>query len=324
MKVNHSYLINALHIDGVSDMSSPQALASQILDYLYTEAGYRSFLALVSSLGKSVPSFVIPSAEKSRTKEPGPEGIEEDYFATLMRKLTDFRDWQIIDLFDLFDRYGDGVIRTRDLFVLIALIISADARRSTLVFYLHRKELFEILSRRTVPADVDGDDSDLLDEEGGDDDGNTDNLSPGIERRSKNVSSGGSGGDSSSENRSRSRSGTDGRNASVTSAAGGIEGSSNRSVSSSTAMMTFAQFCGVATPVGVQPSRLISILEKFGVHEAGMFSYQDYLVYGYWVLSHVDAQDDDAAPAGTDDHSQQQQQSQVGGDSQSSRFCVVM
>jgi len=88
--------------------------------------------------------------------------------------------------------------------------------------------------------------------------------------------------------------------------------------------MSFAQFCGVAIPVGVTASRLIAILEKFGVHESGMFSYQDYLVYGYWVLSHVDAQDDDTAPAGGDEAQQQQQQAQVGGDAQSSRFCTVM
>jgi len=74
--------------------------------------------------------------------------------------------------------------------------------------------------------------------------------------------------------------------------------------------------------VGVPPSRLIAILEKFGVHEGGMFSYQDYLVYGYWVLSHVDAQDDDGAPAGSEE--QQQQQAQAGGDAQTSRFCIVM
>jgi len=37
MKVNHSYLISALHMDGISDMSSTQAVASLILDFLYTE-----------------------------------------------------------------------------------------------------------------------------------------------------------------------------------------------------------------------------------------------------------------------------------------------
>jgi len=319
MKVNHSYLVNVLHIDGVSGVTNTQALASQILDYLYTEPGYRAFLALVASLGKSMPSFVIPSAEKSKTKEPGPQGIEEDYFANLMRKLTDFRDWQIIDLFDLFDRYGDGIIRTRDLFVLIALIVSADARRSTLVFYLHRKELFEILSRRTVPPELDDDDSDLLDDDGGADsaEGDMDNLSSDAQRRAarKNAASA----ESSSENRSRSRSG-----AAVRSDVSSDGDGSSRAGASTAPMITFAQFCGVATPVGVQPSRLITILEKFGVHEGGMFSYQDYLVYGYWVLSHVDAQDDDTAPSGSDEHSQQQQQSQVGGDAQSSRFCVVM
>jgi len=315
MKVNHSYLISALHIDGITDMSSSQAVASLILDYLYTEAGYRAFLALIASLCK-VPSYVISS---SKSKDPGPEGVEEDFFATLMRRLTDFRDWQIIDLFDLFDRFGDGLIRTRDLFVLVALLVSADARRSTLVFYLHRKELFEILSRRTVPPEIDGDDSDLYDDSGEEstEDG-VKNLSRDMERKSRRKSV--SGKDASPENRSRSRS-----NASL----GGDDESQrddgpSPSSSSSQPLMTFAQFCGVATPVGVPPSRSIAILEKFGVHEGGQFSYSDYLVYGYWVLSHVDAQDDDTAPSAGDDHHQQQQQSQVGGDSQASRFCVVM
>jgi len=314
MKVNHSYLISALHIDGVSDVSSPQTVASLILDYLYTEPGYRAFLGLVTSLNKLVPSFVVPSAEKSKSKEQGVDGIEEDCFATLMRKFTDLRDWQIIDLFDLFDCNGDGLIHTRDLFVLIALIVSADARRSTLVFYLHRKELFEILSRRTVPSDLDGDDGDVGAEgtEGkvGDDMENHE-----AERRPRKVS--GSGSELLAENRSRSTS--RGGPAADMPASDGSTASA-----ASTPLMSFAQFCGVGTPVGVPPSRLIAILEKFGVHEDGMFSYQDYLVYGYWVLSHVDAQDDDTAPAGGDDHHQQQQQSQVGGDSQSSRFCIVM
>jgi len=316
MKVNQSYLIGALHMEGVSDMSSTQTVASLILDYLYTEPGYRAFLTLVSNLVRIAPSFLVPSVEKTKSKESGPEGIEEDCFASLMRKLTDLRDWQIIDLFDLFDCNGDGIIRTRDLFILIALIVSADARRSTLVFYLHRKELFEILSRRVIPVDVDGDgdDSDLSDEkgEGGADDGDMENHE--TEHRSKKRS--GSTSEMSSENRSRSRSNTD-------SSMGGGDTSISSS-SATTPLMTFAQFCGVAIPVGVLPSRLIAILEKFGVHEGGMFSYQDYLVYGYWVLSHVDAQDDDTAPAGGDDHNHQQQQSQVGGDSQSSRFCIVM
>jgi len=320
MKLNHSYLVSALHIDGVSGVNTPQATASLILDYLYTEAGYRAFLALVSSLGKALPSFVVPSSDRSRSKEPGPEGIEEDNFANLMRKLTDFRDWQIIDVFDLFDRHGDGLIRTRDLFVLIALLVSADARRSTLVFYLHRKELFEILSRRTVPPDLDGDDSDLLDEddsakEGKNEDG-MNNVSQDVGQRPRNMSGGAS--DASSENRSRSRSQNGG--AAASSFPSGDDGSTP-SASYGTPMMSFAQFCGVGISVGVPASRLIAILEKFGVHEGGMFSYQDYLVYGYWVLSHVDAQDDDVAAPVMDE---QQQQAQFGGDSQSSRFCIVM
>jgi len=244
-----------------------------------------------------------------------------------MRRLTDFRDWQIIDLFDLFDRYGDGLIRTRDLFVLIALLISADARRSTLVFYLHRKELFEILSRRTVPPGIDGDDSDLFDDDDDDDDGSEDatesgvkNISHGTERKNRKMAVNGS--EMSSENHTRSRSNT-GHSGESPSFSPGDDGSTPSS-SSGAPLMTFAQFCGVATPVGVPPSRSIAILEKFGVHEGGMFSYQDYLVYGYWVLSHVDAQDDGTAPSGGDEHHHQQQQSQAGGDSQSSRFCVIM
>jgi len=321
MKVNHNYLVNALHVDGITDLSSTQVVASLILDYLYTEAGYRAFLGLVSSLSK-VPSYVIPSGS-SKSKDPGPDGLEEDFFATLMRRLTDLRDWQIIDLFDLFDRYGDGLIRTRDLFVLIALLVSADARRSTLVFYLHRKELFEILSRRTVPPDLDGDDSDLLDDDGDGEESTEDgmkNLPFGMERRSRRKST--SGSETVSENLVRSTSNTDHSTESLSSST--ADDSSTPSSQSGAPMMTFAQFCGVATPVGVPPSRSIAILEKFGVHEGGMFSYQDYLVYGYWVLSHVDAQDDDTAPSGGDEHHHQQQQSQAGGDSQSSRFCVVM
>jgi len=314
MKVNHSYLVSALHIEDVGDVSSTQALATLVLDFLYTESGYRAFLALVSSLTKTVPSFVIPQSD-SKSKDPGPVGIEEDCFASLMRKLTDLRDWQIIDLFDLFDRHGDGLLRTRDLFVLIALVVSADARRSTLVFYLHRKEIFEILSRRTIPADMDGDDSDLFEEAEGDSGDGMNNLSHEMERRSRKMS--GSGSELSDENRSRPRSNTSGSK---------TEGSDRAGASGTagTPMISFAQFCGASMPVGVSPSRLIAILDKFGVHEGGMFSYQDYLVYGYWVLSHVDAQDDDMAPAGGDDNGQQQQQSQGGGDSQASRFCVIM
>jgi len=310
MKVNHSYLVSALHIEGASDVGSTQALASSVLDYLYTEAGYRAFVALVSSLAKSVPSFIIPIGDQVGMKGSSSAGIEEDYFATLMRKLTDLRDWQIVDLFDLFDRYGDGVIRTRDLFVLVALIVSADARRSTLVFYLHRKEIFEILSRRAVPHDIDGDD------DGDEDEAIGEKEVDGEDPRGKKSPSASEAG---SEARGRPGSGSTHSNASP---AAGDNSSTSPSANTSSALMTFAQFCGVGTPVGVPPSRLIAILEKFGVHEGGMFSYQDYLVYGYWVLSHVDAQDDDAAPAGSDE--QQQQQAQVGGDSQTSRFCIVM
>jgi len=319
MKVNHSYLVNALHIEDVGDATTPQALASVVLDYLYTEAGYHAFSTLIFSLARSVPSFLLPGGDKSGAKTVAPQGIEEDYFASLLRKITDLRDWQIVDLFDLFDRYGDGVIRMRDLFVLIALIVSADARRSTLVFYLHRKEIFEILSRRVVPRDLDGDDDvddDSLDLKEGD----VTKLAFSDERLGKKPSSSAAHSETGSETRSRSRSSSSSHSNPPSFPLGDGAGSS---ASAGSALMTFAQFCGVGISVGVPASRLIAILEKFGVHEGGMFSYQDYLVYGYWVLSHVDAQDDDAAaPASMDD--QQRQQAQVGGDSQTSRFCIVM
>jgi len=316
MKVNHSYLVSALHIDDVGDESSPQVVASHVLDFLYTEAGYRAFVAFITSLGKSAPSFSMPTGDKTGTKNSVSLGLEEDYFATMMRKISDLRDWQIVDLFDLFDRYGDGVIRTRDLFVLIALIISADARRSTLVFYLHRKEIFEILSRRVVPRDLDADDDADADDETRDlKEGEGSMMAFSKDGLNKNGPSGHSEGASETRGRSRSSSSSHSNTGSFTA------GGTNSSANAGSALMTFAQFCGVGTAVGVTPSRLIAILEKFGVNEGGMFSYQDYLVFGYWVLSHVDAQDDDTATAGIDE---QQQLSQVGGDTQSSRFCVIM
>jgi len=310
MKVNHSYLVSALHIDDASGESSPQVLASRLLDYLYTDAGYNAFVALISSLGRNVSSFVMPAGDPTDPKNTSVSGVEEDYFATLLRKITDLRDWQIVDLFDLFDRHGDGIIRTRDLFVLLALIISADARRSTLVFYLHRKEIFEILSRRFVPRELDDDDDDDVGDESHD-------LKEGDGSKMVKKTSSGRG-ELGSDTRARSRSSSTSSHGSSAHYSSSAEGTAS-SANAGAAVMSFAQFCGVGTAVGVLPSRLIAILEKFGVHEGGMFSYQDYLVFGYWVLSHVDAQEDDTS--GIDE---QQQQSQTGGDSQSSRFCVVM
>ena len=360
MRVNFVYLLEALHMEGVEgDASSTRETASRVLDYLYTDTGYRAFVAIVRALveqqskqPKQKPQSRAESESSSSSSGSSsgmgdvPAGVDEDQFATLMRRMTDYRDWQIVDLFTLFDREGDSIIRTSDLFIFVALLVSTEARRSSFVFYLHRQDIFELFSRSALPRGIDDDDA-LSDSDGGssndggddnsdnDDDNDDDYDSSDDDDDDDDDGSGGRAGtaqrgrphrsvsvgsdDARTGTRTRTRTRAQRPVALDTSVRLRDEGGVRASpVSPETPAHTppsplpppsptllacptigFAQFCGVGIMLGMDERLLVSVLKSFGLREDSDFPYQDFLVYAYWILAHMDAKDDapDAAAA---------------------------
>lgn len=104
-----------------------------LLQHMYSENGYDDFKAAVKKMSGGRSSF------------------EEDVFVMVLRRITDLSDWEIAELFELFDRNGKGSVSTYDLFVIIAFLVASEIKKTTFVFYLHRNDIFEILSDRELP-----------------------------------------------------------------------------------------------------------------------------------------------------------------------------
>lgn len=305
MRVNFAYLLDALHMEDVeSDEPSPRMTASRVLDYLYTETGYRAFVAIVRELVEQKPQ-----AASGNGGGDVPAGVDEDQFATLMRRMTDYRDWQIVDLFTLFDREGDSMIRTSDLFIFVALLVSTEARRSLFVFYLHRQDIFELFSRSALPRGIDDDDDDD-DEDVGDEDEDKDNSDEdededdddggGRVRRGRLQRSVSEGGERPAVRVARPVAldtsvrvrDEDGARASPVSPETPVHTPPLSPTLLACPTINFAQFCGVGVMLGMAPPLLVSVLRSFGLREDSDFAYQDFLVYAYWILAHMDAKDD--------------------------------
>jgi len=78
----------------------------------------------------------------------GPQGtFDENQFLFHMRLLTYFRDHDLLDIFDLFDKDDSGSIGFEEFFLLLALLAARESGRSTQFLFMHGKKLFEIVSR---------------------------------------------------------------------------------------------------------------------------------------------------------------------------------
>ena len=333
MRVNFAYLLEALHMEGVeSDTPSPRVTASRVLDYLYTDTGYRAFVAIVRALVEQqskqqkrpksrAESSSSSSSSSSSVGGDVPAGVDEDQFATLMRRMTDYRDWQIVDLFTLFDRDGDSMIRTSDLFIFVALLVSTEARRSSFVFYLHRQDIFELFSRSALPRGIDDDDA-LSDSDGSSsNDGDADSsenddsdregaAAAGTAQHGRPRRSVSEGGEGRAQAQAQARAprpvaldtsvrlrDDDGVRASPVSPETPAHTPPLSPALLACPTINFAQFCGVGIMLGMEPRLLVSVLKSFGLREDSDFSYQDFLVYAYWILTHMDAKDDAPDPA---------------------------
>ena len=127
MKVNceeiSKFVNNKMNFDG----------GERLLDYIYTEKGYSDFKKAVKKISGGRSNF------------------EEDVFVMVLQRITDLSDWEIAELFEVFDRNGKGTVRTYDLFVITAFLLASEVKKTTFVFYLHRHDIFEVLSGRELP-----------------------------------------------------------------------------------------------------------------------------------------------------------------------------
>lgn len=276
MKVEITFLANKLSESGASEVAPS---ATVVFKTMYTAEGFEAFRRMAGSMSG------------------GQGGIGEDGFVQFMREATDLSDWEILDLFDAFDRRGEGVVLVSDLFLLVAILVASESKQSKLVLFLHGRDLFEILSRRSAPPDIAADA--LLAALDGQEPPPEEDVGP------VSLASVASGRRSSSS--SLSSSGT------LIEGAGDVP-----------AVMNFQQFCGLGAAVGLTPSSVLSVLEEFGVRPGDSMTFDEFMTFAHVVLSTLDSRHDAICSSSSDDTSASGNPSQRSLKSQiSSRCCTI-
>ncbi|MDP2439586.1 MAG: hypothetical protein Q8P67_27875 [archaeon] len=82
--------------------------------------------------------------------EEGVLGMEprmnEYQFLHVMRNLTSFQDFEILNIFDFFDHLESGTIGFSDAFLLISIVAAKISAQTTQCLFLHGQELFDLFS----------------------------------------------------------------------------------------------------------------------------------------------------------------------------------
>merc|ERR1712137_320212 len=73
--------------------------------------------------------------------------LSENQFIHFMRRLTDLRDYQIVEMFDIFDYEDNGCIGFKSFFLLFSLITALESGDARQFLYLHMDAMFEIVAR---------------------------------------------------------------------------------------------------------------------------------------------------------------------------------
>uniref|UniRef100_A0A6U2WYB6 Uncharacterized protein n=1 Tax=Paramoeba aestuarina TaxID=180227 RepID=A0A6U2WYB6_9EUKA len=71
--------------------------------------------------------------------------MSENQFLIFMRSLTDFRDHEIIEIFDIFDYDYVGGIAFDEYFLIVSMMTARLSASCTQFLYLHGKQIFEMV-----------------------------------------------------------------------------------------------------------------------------------------------------------------------------------
>jgi len=104
------------------------------------EEGLTSFDLIYKYLPNVRKWFQLQSSNSSQT-------IDENQFLMHFRKLTSFKDHEILDLFDTFDKDDSGKTGFDEFFLLISLLAARECCRTTQFLHLHGEALFSVLSK---------------------------------------------------------------------------------------------------------------------------------------------------------------------------------
>jgi len=74
------------------------------------------------------------------------DSFHENQYIECLRKLTNLKDYQILDLFDLFDYEDTGRISFSEFFLTMSLIAARASGECTNFLYRHGEHMFKILS----------------------------------------------------------------------------------------------------------------------------------------------------------------------------------
>lgn len=77
--------------------------------------------------------------------------LDENQFLYALRKLTTFKDHEILDLFDLFAWRDGSRMAFDEFFMLLALLAARECGRCTQFLHLHARPLFTLLARTEDP-----------------------------------------------------------------------------------------------------------------------------------------------------------------------------
>ncbi|PRP76262.1 hypothetical protein PROFUN_07784 [Planoprotostelium fungivorum] len=117
---------------GLTGPSEPPATRTPSLlrtfDMLYSEKGY-----------ENLKSWFLAHSGVDNS-------LSEDQFLLFLRKLTDFHDHRILELFDLFDVDDLGSIAFSEFFLIVALLAGLESGKSLNVLHRHAKQLFKVAS----------------------------------------------------------------------------------------------------------------------------------------------------------------------------------
>mmetsp|Transcript_34570 Transcript_34570/g.97493 ORF Transcript_34570/g.97493 Transcript_34570/m.97493 type:complete len:246 (+) Transcript_34570:15-752(+) len=75
-----------------------------------------------------------------------PQGyMTENQFLSFMRNLTDFRDHEIIEIFDFVDTNSTGGVGFNEYFLIVSMMSSRTSAQTTHFLYLHGREVFDMI-----------------------------------------------------------------------------------------------------------------------------------------------------------------------------------
>eukprot|EP00339_Tiarina_fusa_P010964 CAMPEP_0117028906 /NCGR_PEP_ID=MMETSP0472-20121206/20979_1 /TAXON_ID=693140 ORGANISM="Tiarina fusus, Strain LIS" /NCGR_SAMPLE_ID=MMETSP0472 /ASSEMBLY_ACC=CAM_ASM_000603 /LENGTH=236 /DNA_ID=CAMNT_0004736529 /DNA_START=167 /DNA_END=877 /DNA_ORIENTATION=- len=78
----------------------------------------------------------------------------ENQFIHFMRELTDLGDYQIVEMFDIFDCDDTGIIGFKSFFLLFSLIAALETGNGKQFLYLHLDAMFELIARSSTATHV--------------------------------------------------------------------------------------------------------------------------------------------------------------------------